>query len=126
MDVQGVSRQSLGVSELVRAQVGIGRISLPVKSNQIYASFKNISGIGGGPNQPSFSISQLRSLDNLIERLKFLKGRGVQAVSLESSSENDLSKLIEQFNKDLYKELHKDNPYRAGISASGISLDILV
>ena len=126
MDIQSVSRQFLGVSELVRAQAATGRISLPVKSNQIYANFKNITGIGGGHNQPSFSISQLRSLDNLIERLKFLKGKGFQDVNLEGFTVNDFSEKIEQLSRELYTELHKNNPYRTGVSASGISLDIFV
>jgi hypothetical protein len=126
MNVDSVTRQSLGISQLIRAQVGSGRISLPVKSNQIYANFKHITGIGGSGNQPSFTLSQLRSLDNLIDRLKLLKGEKGLNLSLDDLSENDITKMIEDFNRELYTELHKKNPYKPLLSSSAISLDIFV
>ncbi|HAK44469.1 MAG TPA: hypothetical protein DCO79_00895 [Spirochaeta sp.] len=124
MELQSISRQSLAVSQLVRAQVGTGRIALPVSSNRIYANLKHITGVGGVGNQPAFSLNQLRSLDNLIDRLKLLKGESVKTVNLENSSENDITTMIEQFRKDLYTELHKNNPYMGSISASGLSLEL--
>ena len=127
MDIQSVSRHSLAVTQLVRAQVGTGRISLPVSSNQIYANFKHITGIGGSANQPSFSISQLRSLDNLIDRLKLLKGDSVKTVDLEGSSENSITTMIETFREELHTALQSsNNPYKSGVSASGISIDLFV
>ena len=125
MDIQSISRQSLTVSQLVRAQVGPGRIALPVSSNRIYANLKHITGIGSIADQPAFSLSQLRNLDNLIDRLKLLRG-GERSVNVEGASDNDIAKMIEEFRKELYTELHKNNPYSKNISSSGISLDILV
>ena len=125
MEIQSVNRQSLAVSQIVRAQVGTGRIALPVNNNRIYANLKHITGVGNLKNQPAFSLNQLRNLDNLIDRLKMLKGGEIKP-DLENSSENDISTMIEKYREELYTELHKKNPYRPVVSASGISLDIFV
>lgn len=124
MELESISRQSLAVSQLVRAQVGSGRIALPVSSNSIYANFKHITGVGGIGNQPSFSLSQLRSLDNLIDRLKLLKGESVQSVNLESSSGDDVMQMIAKYQQELHTELQKNNPYRGSVQVSGLSLDV--
>ncbi len=126
MEIQGLARQSLAVSQIVRAQVGTGRIALPVSGSSLYANLKHITGITGQSNQPAFSLSQLRSLDNLIDRLKLLKGEAVGNANLENSSENDIIKMMDEYRQQLYSELHKKNPYRAGIDARGLSLDIFV
>lgn len=125
MELQSISRQSLAVSQLVRAQVGSGRIALPVSSNRIYANLKHITGISNLNNQPAFSLSQLRNLDNLIDRLKLLKS-GQPDVDLSGASENDINAMLEKFREELYTEVNKKNPYRAGVSASAVSLDIFV
>ena len=125
MELQSISRQSLGVSQLVRAQVGSGRIALPVSSNRIYANFRHITGVGGTAGMPAFSLSQLRNLDNLIDRLKLLKGESVSTVDLNGVSPDDIGGMIEQYQQELHSELQKQNPYRTGVSASGISLNIL-
>jgi hypothetical protein len=125
MELQSISRQSLAVTQLVRAQVGAGRIALPVSSNRIYANLKHITGISNFSNQPAFSLNQLRNLDNLIDRLKLLKNEELN-VDISGSTENDITKMIEKFREELYTELHKKNPYHNGISASGISLDLFV
>ncbi|MDC7226312.1 MAG: hypothetical protein PQJ61_06075 [Spirochaetales bacterium] len=124
MELQSISKQSLTVSQLVRAQVGSGRIALPVRSNRIYANLKHITGIGGIGNQPAFSLSQLRNLDNLIDRLKMLKGEAMKSVNLENASENDVTQMIEDFRRELYTELHKKNPYMGSLNASGLSLEL--
>ena len=124
MELNSISKQSLAVSQLIRAQVGSGRLALPVNSNNVYANFKHITGVGGMKNQPAFSVSKLRSLDNLIDRLKLLKGDSVKTADLGDASENDLSAMIEQYRQELYTEVHKKNPYRNNFNTSGLSLNL--
>ncbi len=123
MDIQGISKQTLSVPQLIRAEISNNRIALPVNSNRIYAHFKHIKGIGSMSNQPAFSLAQLRHLDNLIDRLKLLKG-GVSNVNLEGASGNDITKMIEEYRVELHTELGKNNPYSKNLSVSALSLNI--
>jgi hypothetical protein len=127
MEVQSISKQALAINQIVRAQVGTGRISLPVNGSGIYTNFKHITGIGGLKNQPGYSVNQLRNLDNLIDRLKLLKGDKVSGMDFSSGEKGDIEKLLESYREELYKALHTGgNFYQAGIEASGLSLNILV
>ena len=125
MEIQSISKQSLTVSQLVKAQVGTGRIALPVTSNSVYANFKHITGVGTFKNQPAYSYNQLRNLDNLIDRLKLLKGEG-KAVNIEGADKNDVAEMIETYRRELYQQLSNNNPYYRNISARGVSLDLFV
>ncbi len=125
MDIQSISKQSLAISQLVKAQVGTGRIALPVNSNSVYANFKHITGVGTSGNQPAYSFNQLRNLDNLIDRLKLLKGDG-KALNLQGADKNDVAEMIETYRRELYHQLSNNNPYYRNISARGVSLDLFI
>ena len=126
MEVQSISKQALAINQIVRAQVGTGRISLPVNGSGVYTNFKHITGIGGFKNQPAYSVNQLRNLDNLIDRLKLLKGDKVSSLDFSSVEKGDIKKLLDSFREELYSALHTGgNMYQAGIETSGISLNIL-
>ncbi|MDC7127057.1 MAG: hypothetical protein PQJ46_15935 [Spirochaetales bacterium] len=124
MDIQAITRQSLGVSDIIRAQTGAGRITVPVQGNHVYANFKHITGVGGGQTGPVFSVSRLRALDNLIDRLQMIKGDSIKDVKADQLGDGQLTKMLKEYNEQLYNELKKNNPYRSGINASGIALDI--
>jgi len=124
MDILSISRQSLTVPQLVKAQVGSARIALPVDGTLLYTNLKHISGFGGLKNQPSYNLSQLRALDNLIERLKIMKGEKFQP---SEGSGGELSDLIETYQKELHSALQEEKKlYSTGFSTSGLSLNVLV
>jgi hypothetical protein len=126
MDIQSIARQSLTVPQIVKAQVGSARIALPVNGNLLYTNLKHISGFGGLKNQPSYSLSQLRTLDNMIERLKVLKGDKFQPVPFMDSEEG-LAEMIETYRKELHTALKEESKlYSSSITANGLSLNILV
>ena len=126
MDVQSINRQTLPVSQLIRAQVGTGRISLPVEGSQVYANLKHINGIGGFGNQPAYSLSQLRSLDNLIDRLKLLKGEKFTGSDKLPGNGKELEQMIDTYRKELYMSLHSRpaGVYSPGFTTAGLSLDL--
>jgi hypothetical protein len=65
---------SLQPSQLLRARFGNGRISFPVRPSQaIYAHFKYVSGVPAGGEDQGLTLSRLKSIDNLIDRLVQLK-----------------------------------------------------
>jgi len=59
-----------------------------------------------------FTVSRLRALDNLIDRLTRLKGRAPEAT--ESASDQQVDKQIENLSKQLRQEL-------AGLDQSGFA-----
>ncbi|MDR1316827.1 MAG: hypothetical protein LBK13_08150 [Spirochaetales bacterium] len=79
----------------VRAAAGAaGRVSLP--SNQ-FVSFEHISGMPTG--QGGYSITKLRILDTLLDRLALLKGGGRQQPDTGGLSEAGLGKIIDELQK---------------------------
>ncbi|MDR1179182.1 MAG: hypothetical protein LBK44_01650 [Spirochaetales bacterium] len=78
----------------IRAAAGAGgRVSLP--ANQ-FVRFEHISGMPTG--QGGYSITKLRILDTLLDRLALLKG-GRQQPDTEGLSEAGLGKIIDDLQK---------------------------
>ena len=127
MEIQGIYRQSLTVPQIVKAQVGGARIALPVDGNLVYSNLKHISGIGSFKNQPAYSLNQLRALDNLIDRLKLMKGEKFAEPQLDGAA-GDLSSVIDKYRMELHEALIGKDPLYSPLpgAASGISLNILV
>ena len=100
------SLSSVSLNSLVRAKYTQGSISLPVNSSSmIHSNLKHIRGIPAFGGSPGYSLSRLRTLDNLIDRLQGLKGfnfaeeKRNEAGLLNSSSE------LEKLNETLKNEL---------------------
>lgn len=74
MKIEGISSlTTVPVSNLIRARVSEGAIALPVNSTSaVYSNFKHIKGIPAAVDGTGYSISRLRALDNLIDRLRGL------------------------------------------------------
>ncbi len=127
MEVQNISRQSLALSQIVRAQVGTGRIALPVQTGQVYAHFKHITGITGSSSLPAYTINQLRSIDNMIDRLKLLKGEGEADVKIRNTEKSNLDSLITSYREQLVNALKTEkNIYGTPVDVSALSVDITV
>ncbi|MBI9101154.1 MAG: hypothetical protein JEY99_01975 [Spirochaetales bacterium] len=76
MNVENInSLSSISLNSIVRAKHSQGAISLPVDSSSfMYSNLKHIRGIPAFGGTPGYSMSRLRVLDNLIDRLQDLKG----------------------------------------------------
>ncbi len=100
---------AVSVPKLVQARFSSGRVTMPVRSSQyLYARFKNVAGVpapGGG----GFSISRLRSIDVLIDRLKQVKQNP------EMKDDRSVDAMIDQLSSKLHMEAVKADrsPYIA-------------
>lgn len=127
MEAVSLSRQSVPVIKLVRAQMSESRIALPVSRGvSVYAQLKNISGVPASGQGASYSMAKLRSLDALIERLKQLKpdtpGEDVQGLS-----GRELDRMIEKYQKEFHTALKsRRNPDFRQVSPTGVALNLLV
>ncbi|MFP4618283.1 MAG: hypothetical protein ACLFMZ_05510, partial [Spirochaetaceae bacterium] len=84
-------------ASLMKARYGGGRIIYQVKPNQaLYAQFKHVRGMPSRQEGGGLSLSKLRSIDNLIDRL-------IQLKNMSGNSEK--SEAIDRMIKDLENKL---------------------
>ena len=129
MAIQGVSvSKSLNVTNLIRAQYSSGRISLPVNRNQsLYARFKHIWGFPAVNQEEGFSLSKLRVLDNLIERLNNFQGGNKKILQFTEISSGAVDSLIAQYEQQLHHlAVETPIPYGPRFSEKGLLVNILV
>ncbi len=94
---------SLSLGNFLRPQVSGGKIALPIRPYTVYAQFKHIEAVparGGA----GYSISKVRTLDTLIDRLVQLKERNLSQPSsqeLGSLSDEALDALIQEYSQKL-------------------------
>jgi len=127
MNIQGVSiSKSLSVANLIRAQYSSGRISLPVSRNQsLYARFKHIWGFPAAEQGEGFTLSKLRVLDRLIERLNKLQGQNENVFKITELSDEKVNELINTYEKKLHQlAAGKTAPYSPHFSEKGILVNI--
>jgi hypothetical protein len=118
--------RNIQVSHLVKARYASSKISLPVKKSQfLYSNFKHVTGIPAGTNGRGYSLTKLRALDNLIERLGRL-GKGSEAPSLKEKIDSEaLNQLIDQYAGDLHTAAIQTNPYAGFGADTGLLVNII-
>ena len=107
--------QNVTLSSILRARYGGGPLSLPVRGGAVYARFKHVQGVPSGGDQ-GFTISRLKALDNLIERLALLKGDAPKGRP-NSASAQQVDQQIEELSKELRQELStlESRGFQAGL-----------
>lgn len=77
-----------------------GKLYVPVsKAALLYSHFDHVSGVAASSGQQGVSISKIRILNSLIERLSAIKNQPAQSVSDISDKQADV--LIEQYQKQI-------------------------
>ncbi len=116
---------SLSVSSIIQTRNSAHRISLPInKSQYLYARFKHIWSYPADQTGEGVSISKLRVLDALIDRLAKLKGEKIQSQNAEELDSSKVDNLI----RTIQQELNSSGPagrYVSSFLESGLVLNIL-
>jgi len=129
MEIQsGTSISTISLASFVRATSGQGKVSFPVKSNDLaYTNFKNIKIVPSESQGSSYSISRLRALDNLIEQLNRIKGQNkIETPELEGLDSNALDSLIKEFTNEMHSKLDIKTPYKPSVESTGLLVDVLL
>ncbi len=85
-----------------------GKLYVPVsKTALLYSHFDHVSGVAAKAGQQGVSISKIRILNSLIERMSAIKNEPAKQVS--NLTENQANALIESYQKQLQQALQ--NPY---------------
>ena len=86
-----------------------GKLYVPVaRSAVLYSNFDHVSGVAAKGNQQGVSISKIRILNSLIDRLSAIKNQPKESIS--DMSEERVQQLIENFQKQL-KQTITQTPY---------------
>ena len=103
--IPGLSNFSYNSSTLAAAA---GKMYVPVsKSALLYSHFDHVSGVAAGNGQNGVSISKLRILNSLIERVSAIKNE--PAKTLKEVSPDMADSLIQNYQKQLQQALQ--TPY---------------
>ena len=103
--IPGLAGFSYSNSSIVAAA---GKMYVPVsKSALLYSHFDHVSGVAAGNGQSGVSISKLRILNSLIERVSAIKNE--PAKTLKEVSPDMADSLIQNYQKQLQQALQ--TPY---------------
>ena len=103
--IPGLSSFSYSSSSMVQAA---GKMYVPVsKSALLYSHFDHVSGVAAGNGQNGVSISKIRILNSLIERVSAIKNE--PAKPLKDISSEQAEDLIQNYQKQLQQALQ--TPY---------------
>ena len=103
--IPGLAGFSYSNSSIVAAA---GKMYVPVsKSALLYSHFDHVSGVAAGNGQSGVSISKLRILNSLIERVSAIKNE--PAKTLKEVSPDQADALIQNYQKQLQQALQ--TPY---------------
>ncbi len=103
--IPGLAGFSYSNSSIVAAA---GKMYVPVsKSALLYSHFDHVSGVAAGNGQNGVSISKLRILNSLIERVSAIKNE--PAKTLKEVSPDQADALIQNYQKQLQQALQ--TPY---------------
>jgi hypothetical protein len=125
--------KTLQITNIIRANNSPNRISLPVNRQQyLYARFKHIWGFPEARQGEGYSLSKLRILDTLIDRLHRLKGQSgftSQASSpqgLEKLSPEKIDSMIRQYQQEIHSLAQSNGtPYQGAFVDPGLLFNIL-
>lgn len=90
-----------------------GKLYVPVsRSALLYSHFDHVSGIAAGRGQQGISISKIRILNSLIDRLSSIKNQPKQ--SINDISDDQAQVLIEQYQKQIQQTVAQQSFMLAG------------
>ena len=90
-----------------------GKLYVPVsRSALLYSHFDHVSGVAAGNGQQGVSISKIRILNSLIDRLSAIKNQPKE--SIQDISDDQAQILIEQYQKQLQQTVAQQSFALAG------------
>ena len=90
-----------------------GKLYVPVsRSALLYSHFDHVSGVAAGNGQQGVSISKIRILNSLIDRLSAIKNQPKE--SIQDLSDDQAQVLIEQYQKQLQQTVAQQSFALAG------------
>lgn len=91
-------------SSMASSQIAAGKLYVPVnKSALLYSHFDHVSGVAARSGQNGVSISKIRILNSIIERLSAIKNEPKESVTDISDEQADI--LIQAYQKQMQQAI---------------------
>jgi hypothetical protein len=119
---------SIPITNIIKARVSPGRIAVPIR-RQLPAIYKHVAGIPSHRKGEGLPLEKIRALDNLIDRLKLVKGERAFARDLTGMDAGVLDSLIKRYSDQLhdavrYRDRAPETPRFLGdADLLGVSID---
>jgi len=100
------------------------KLALPVDAKMLlYSRFKHVQGTPASAGASGLPLSRLRAIDNLIDRLIYLRGRNTYWVNTGEMNSDDLAFTVERLQKELGRLLSGEKlPLTAGSPQNDLGL----
>lgn len=106
------------ITSLVSREDGTGKLALPVDAAVLlYSRYKHVRGTPSFGSIQGVSLSRLRALDNLIERLIRLRGHQPIVRNIEDLTQQEIEGLIETYRKGVHRALTTETQMQQPASA---------
>lgn len=125
------------VGRILRARLSTAPVTLPLRNNWTYARFRHLQGVPGG-EAGGYSVSRLRALDALIDRLAVApagdrgraegaqpQGGTVQPDALSSAHRHDLPAMHDGRPQDRFGGTAGNGAAGGGSAGTGAVLDLM-
>ncbi len=90
-----------------------GKLYVPVsRAALLYSHFDHVSGVAAGNGQPGVSISKIRILNSLIDRISAINNQPKESIT--DISDDQAQVLIEQYQKQLQQTVAQQSFMLAG------------
>ncbi len=100
--------RTIPVGSVLRARVSSAPVTLPLRGNWTYARFRHLQGVPGG-GEDGYTLSRLRALDALIDRLAVARGSarapGEAEVARAAADPQGIDRLIAMYQRELQAAL---------------------
>ena len=110
---QTTINSTIHLSNLIRAQYSPGRIALPTRAG-MYTRLKHVQGVPTQIAGAGYSISKLRMIDLLVDRLVRLKGQPMESPTVTSDAEADA--LVMDYAHQISQALSSASPLAQSFS----------
>ena len=99
------------ISEVARETAINRKLTLPVDSSMVlYSRYKHVHGTPAAGGTSGLPLSQLRAIDNLIDRLITLRGRDTYWVNANQMNGEDLTFALERLQKEVNHLVSGEKP----------------
>lgn len=114
---------NLYTTGMLRARSAAGRVSIPVKpSVTLYAQYKHVQGVPSPDPQRGVSLTKVRTLNHLIDRLVQMRKDGAPMPDTAKLSDEALDAMIQELSQKMQTTLHNQPVALVGTTA-GMGLE---
>lgn len=114
--IQGINAIRATITPNISHILRNGKTSIPVRPlNSVYAHFKHFIAVPSNDTGAQVPITKIRIIDNLIERLVRLRGKGSGNLTVYKIDEENIDPLIESLEQDLRNSLLAQKPSFTGL-----------